>query len=450
MLLSVQRSKGVSEKRKSQRFLCFILYERIDKECEEERFMKKNMFKRIAATAMASILLASCLTGCGAAEGAADSQGEVKEIKIGSIHPLTGSMAYEGQALVNAQQIAVDEINAAGGIKSLGGAKLVLVTGDSQGTADVGASEAQRLIESERVVALTGAYQSSVVETTSQEAEKAGIPYMVSVGSTVSLAERGFSTFFRVQPNAEAFGADSMQMLSEIKKEDWKTMAIIHEDSVMGTSTAEYIEANLAASGLELLENVAYSASATTLDSEVTSLASLNPDVLVCIGYYSDTSLLFRTINERDIKFKCVLGVCNGAISDEKFVAEFGDSVENFLNCNYSINKNSELAQKLMTTYKEKYNDEIINHAVFAYESVKVLAAAIEAAGSTDGTKICEALRGLSYANSEMVTAMSGNIEFDEKGENKNASLTLIQIQDGTNKVVYPTAFAESEIRYSE
>ena len=296
-------------------------------------------------------------------------------------------------------------------------------------------------------MALTGAYQSSVVETTSQEAEKAGIPYVVSVGSTVSLAERGYSTFFRVQPNAELFGSDSMKMLSEIKKSDWSTLAIIHEDSVMGTSTADYIKANIDKSGMQLLDTISYSASATTLDSDVTHLASLNPDVLICIGYYSDTSLLFRTLNERDIIFKCVLGVCNGAISDEKFVAEFGDSVENFLNCNYSINPNSEKAQELMKKYKEKYNDEIINHAVFAYESIKVLAAALEKAGSTDSEKVIEALKGLSYPKDELVAAMLGNVEFNEKGENRNASLTLIQIQDGTNKVVYPKEFAESEIR---
>ncbi len=410
--------------------------------------MRKSM-KKVVAMAIASTMLLSCVTGCGS-EGGSTSGKEVTEIKVGSIHPLTGGMAYEGQALVNAQQIAVDEINAAGGIKSLGGAKLVLVTGDSQGAADVGASEAQRLIEKEGVVALTGAYQSSVVETTSQEAEKAGIPYIVSVGSTVSLAERGFSTFFRIQPNAELFGVNSMEMLGEIKKSDWSSVVIIHEDSVMGTSTASYIEKNIEKSGLKLLDNIAYSASATTLDSEVTTLAGLKPDVLICIGYYSDTSLLFRTVNERDITFKCVMGVSNGAISDEKFVAEFGSSVENFINCNYSINKNSDKAKTLMETYKSKYGDEIINHAVFAYESIKVLAAALEAAGSVDGEKLCEAMKGLSYSNAEMVSAMSGDIVFNEKGENKNASLTLIQIQDGTNKVVYPTAFAESEIRYND
>lgn len=408
--------------------------------------MKKNL-KKILSAVLALAMLVGSLTACGSEGG---SDGTVSEIKIGSIHPLTGSMAYEGQALVNAQQIAIDEINAAGGIKSLGGARLTLVTGDSQGAADVGASEAQRLIEQEGVVALTGAYQSSVVETTSQEAEKAGIPYVVSVGATVSLAERGFSTFFRIQPNSEMFGKRAMEMMAEVKKEDWKTCVIIHEDSVMGTGTSDYITQYMSLSGLELLDTIAYSASATTLDSEVTTLAGLNPDVLICIGYYSDTSLLFRTINERGITFKCVLGVSNGAISDEKFVAEFGDSVENFINCNYSINPNSEKAQALMTTYKEEYGDEIINHAVFAYESIKVLAAALEAAGSTDGEALCKALSELDYPNSEMVSAMSGDIVFDEKGENINASLTLIQIQDGTNKVVYPTAFAESEIRYNE
>ncbi len=408
--------------------------------------MRKKL-KRMTALAIVSSMILCCATACGSD---ASASGQTEEIKIGSIHPLTGSMAYEGQALVNAQQIAIDEINESGGIKSLGGAKLVLVTGDSQGAPDVGASEAQRLIEQEGVVALTGAYQSSVVETTSQEAERAGIPYVVSVGATVSLAERGFGTFFRIQPNSEMFGKDAMEMLSEIKRNDWKTCAIIHEDSVTGTSTAEYIEQYMSESGLTLLDDISYSASATTLDSEVTALSGLNPDVLICVGYYSDTSLLFRTINERAISFKCVMGVCNGAISDEKFAAEFGDSVENFINCNYSINPNSEKAQELMEKYRTQYGDEIINHAVFAYESIKVLAAALEEAGSTDGAKLCDALRNLHYPNSEMVSAMSGDVEFDEKGENVNASLTLIQIQDGTNKVVYPTAFAESEIRYNE
>ncbi|MCQ2522810.1 MAG: ABC transporter substrate-binding protein [Lachnospiraceae bacterium] len=407
--------------------------------------MKKN-FKRVLAVSLAAALFTASFAGCGSAtEG-----GSSAEIKIGSIHPLTGGMAYEGQALVNAQQLAIDEINEAGGIKSMGGAKLVLVTGDSQGAADTGASEAQRLIEKEGVVALTGAYQSSVVETTSQEAEKAGIPYVVSVGATVSLAERGFETFFRVQPNSEMFGLRAMEMMGQVRKDDWKTCAIIHEDSVMGTSTADYITKYMDQSGLELLGNIAYSASATTLDSEVTSLAGLNPDVLICVGYYSDTSLLFRTVNERDMKFKCVLGVSNGAISDEKFVAEFGDSVENFINCNYSINTNSEKAQALAAKYKEKYGAEIINHAVFAYESIKVIAAGLEAAGSKDGSKLCKALKELVYPNSEMVAAMTGDIVFNEIGENVNASLCLIQIQDGTNKVVFPTEFAESEIRYND
>lgn len=407
--------------------------------------MRRHL-KKIAVLTIITSMIVGSMAGCGKS---GSGEGKVAEIKIGSIHPLTGSMAYEGQALVNAQQIAIDEINEAGGIKSMGGAKLKLVTGDSQGTADIGTSEAQRLIEQEGVVALTGAYQSNVVETTSQEAEKAGIPYVVSVGATVSLADRGFDTFFRVQPNTEMFGKRAMEMMGDIKKDDWKTCVIVNEDSIMGTSTADYIKQYIDESGLKLLDTISYSASATTLDSEVTSLASLKPDVLICVGYYTDTSLLFRTINERNMTFKCVLGVCNGAISDEKFVNEFGDSVENFINCNYSINPNSEKAQKLAETYKDKYGDEIINHAVYAYEAINVIAAGLEAAGSTDGEKLCEALRNIDYPTSEMVTAMDGDIQFDEKGENKNASLCLIQIQDGKNKVVYPTEFAESEIRYN-
>lgn len=91
----------------------------------------KNM-KRLLAVAMTGVMAVSMLAGCGSS-----SEGEESDtIKIGSIHPLTGSYAYEAQSIINAQQLAVDEINAAGGIKSMGGKKLELVVGDSQGSAD--------------------------------------------------------------------------------------------------------------------------------------------------------------------------------------------------------------------------------------------------------------------------------------------------------------------------
>ena len=141
-----------------------------------------------------------------------------------------------------------------------------------------------------------------------------------------------------------------------------------------------------------------------------------------------------------------VCGVANGGIADSKFVADFGDTVENYLDLNYRFNPNSDKTEALLSSYKETYGDDMSVHAVWGYESIYVIADALERAGSADTEAIKEALKTTSI--SDHVLAQSGPIEFDEKGENKNAAGVLVQIQDGKHVVVYPTEFAESEIRY--
>ena len=96
---------------------------------------------KVLATVLASTMMATMVAGCaaGSGSGAAGGSGsDSKVIKIGSVHPLTGNYAYEAQSIINSQKLAIEEINAAGGITSMGGAKLELVVGDSQASADTG------------------------------------------------------------------------------------------------------------------------------------------------------------------------------------------------------------------------------------------------------------------------------------------------------------------------
>lgn len=397
--------------------------------------MKK---RKSLSVIMVGALAVSMLTGCGAASGA-----ESDTIKIGSIHPLTGSYAYEGQQVVNAQQLAIDEINAAGGIASLGGKKLELVVGDSQGNADTGASETERLI-SQGVTAVTGTFQSGVTLTCMQKAEQNQIPFIVTVSANVGLMENGFEYAYRIQPNAKTFVEDFLQYMGEIKTDDLKTAVLIHEDSLTGTDTGDLVVEGFEQTGLELLDRITYSASATTLSTEVTKIAELQPDVLITNGYYSDTSLLVRELNERGIKFKLVCGVANGGISDTKFIEDFGDSVENFIDLNYRFNPNNEKTSELLASYKEQYGEEMSVHAVWGYESIYVLADALERAASTDSAAVKAALDETEIA--DHVLAQSGPITFDEKGENVNAAGVFLQIQNGKHVVVYPKEFAETEM----
>lgn len=395
---------------------------------------------KLMAMGLSVAILAGVFSGCSDPVG---SEGGEGTIKIGSIHPITGTYAYEAQAIVNAQQLAIDEINAAGGIQSLGGRKLELVVGDSQGNADTGTSETQRLIN-EGVVALTGTFQSGVTQTATQEAEKEGVPFVVTVSNNVAMFQRGFKYSFRIQPNADVFAQNFLDYIAKVKTDDIKTAVLINEDSLTGTDSGDIIEQNFAQTGIQLLDRITYSASTTTLSTEATKLAELKPDLLITIGYFADTSLLVKEINERGLTFKMVCGVANGGISDTKFIEDFGDTVNNYMDLNYRFNPKNERTTAMLDTYKEKYGSDMSVHAVFGYESIKVLADALERAASIDRDKLRDALAATD--DGDHVLAQSGSIKFDETGENINAAGVLVQIQNGKQVVVYPEEFAEAEI----
>lgn len=392
------------------------------------------MFKRITA-----LLICVCLfvTLC------ACSSFDDNVILIGSIHPITGSMAYEGQALVNAQQIAVDIINENGGIN---GKRLELKVVDSMGTAGGAATAAQKLINM-NVCALTGTYTSGSAQVVSRSAEKFGIPYVVTVASSDSLLTNGYKYTFRIQPSITTFSENFLNYFKQIKTEDMKTVAFIYEDSNYGTGIAEYINKNIDKVGLEVVGMIPYSATASTLSAEVTKLVALSPDVVIPIGYYSDQILLSKELIERKITFPCIIGVANGAFSDAKFVETFGEDANGIFDINYRYNPNSEEAKQLLAAYKEAYNDDIPVSAIYGYESIMVIADALRRAESTDAQDLHKALCETNITDHILP---QNEIRFDETGENINSAGVLIQIQNGKQVIVYPEEYAEAEIQFNK
>jgi branched-chain amino acid transport system substrate-binding protein len=143
---------------------------------------------------------------------------EPKEIIIGHIHPLSGFLAFDGQGLENGVKLAIQEINDAGGIKSMGGAKLKLMAADSEGKPDVAIREVERMAKA-GAVAITGCYQSSVTLVATQIAEKYKVPFVVSVAVADEVTSRGFKYTFRIQPNAKQMASQYVWHLAEIIKE---------------------------------------------------------------------------------------------------------------------------------------------------------------------------------------------------------------------------------------
>lgn len=198
--------------------------------------LEDDMLKnRIART-----LLALTLVCCAHSAMAADP------VRIGALYPLSGQVAKSGEDTLNGIRLAIDIINsripdlqlplAAGeGLPGLGNVKIELVAADHQGSPEIGAAEAERLIVQRKVVALIGAFHSSVAATSSQVAERLGVPYISGESEATNLTERGFKWFFRTTPTTRTQVRDFFLFLRDINKGSTnpiRTFAVVNENTL--------------------------------------------------------------------------------------------------------------------------------------------------------------------------------------------------------------------------
>ncbi len=367
-----------------------------------------------------------------------------RELRIGHVHPTTGPLAFDGSLVVNGLTLAVEEINAGGGIKSQGGARLVLVGGDSQGKVDVGTAEGERLLR-EGVVALLGPYQSPVAYNLSQLAEKERTPFVITVAVADNITERGFEYTFRVQPNARAMTVRSLDHLAEMAKATGvpvKTLGLLHEDSLFGTSIAGHVERHAKTLGMELAVKVAYNFRTPDLTTEVAKVKVARPDVVLVTGYFPDAIVFARAATEQRLETRAVMGISNGGFSNPKFLADQPQLADQILDGNYWHNPRSERARQVMAAYQKRFNAPMSSHSVQSYSATMVLRDALERAAGPDRTKIREALARTDLADHILP---QGPIRFDKTGENVNAQPALLQNQGGKTVVVGPPAYAEAK-----
>jgi branched-chain amino acid transport system substrate-binding protein len=369
---------------------------------------------------------------------------QARELKIGHVHPLSGFLAFDGGLVVNGLTLAVEEINAAGGIRSMGGARLALVGGDTQGKVEVGMAESERLIR-EGVVALMGPYQSPVAYAVSQLAEKEHTPFVITVAVADNITERGFEHTFRVQPNARAMTTRSLEHVAELAKATGvalKTIAMMHEDGLFGTSIAGHLERHARTLGMEVVLKVGYNFRTPDVTTEITKVKAAKPDLVVVSGYFGDGLLIARTATEHRLEARAVMGIANGGFSNPKFLADQPQLADLVMDGNYWHNPRSERARRVMEAYQKRFGAPMSSHSVQSYSATMVLRDALERAGSPDRTKIREALARTNLADHILP---QGPIQFDKTGENVNAQPALLQNQGGRTVVVGPSAFAEAK-----
>jgi branched-chain amino acid transport system substrate-binding protein len=376
-----------------------------------------------------------------------------KTVKIGGIYPLSGNAASAGVHGKAAIETAIDIINNAhpelgnlplaknAGLAGLGGAKVEVVFADNQGSPAVGQNQALRLITEEKVVALSGAYQSGITLTTSAIAEKYGIPYVNGESVAANLTERGFKWFFRVTPVAADFAKIYLDFLKDMKAGGVKTdnVAIVHENTEYGTSVAGVIASVFKENGLAIAQDIAYSANTTDVQSQVLQLKEKKPDVVIMVSYTSDAILYAKTMQSLDYK-PPVMIADNSGFSDPSFIKAVGKIAQGVFNrSSWGVGPPGSTSFLINEMYKKKSGgDDLDDTSARQMQGFFVLCDAIDRAGSTEPDKIQAALKATDLKPDQLIMGYKG-VKFDDKGQNVLASGLVIQLQDGENYVpVWP------------
>lgn len=376
------------------------------------------------------------------------SMAQVKEVKIGVLLPLTGPVANCGMQQKWAQDLAVEEINAGGGVKISGGSiPIKLIYSDIMLKPDLAAREAERLIQDEKVVAISGAYASATTRAAFRVAERMKIPFLINAAITDDFTEIGNDYVFRINGKAKFWVRDQIKFFESIRSQTGRKLerlAMLYENGPYGSSTAENLRIMAKEYGYQIVADDNFQAGANDLTPQLSKAKAANPDVIVSYGYTIDSVLTLRTMDTLDIKAG-FLGVGASIIDDS--ILNLGSLAEGAIgiaNWWYDIKKKG--PAEVNDRYKKKFGKDLVDYAANAYAGLWVLKEAIEKANSTDPLKIAEAMHSIRITKGPAMILNDDEIYFGKSGQNE-ITLVGVQIQNGKYVSVWPVELAGGKFK---
>lgn len=361
-----------------------------------------------------------------------------KPVKIGLIHPVSGALAYSGGQGRMGGQLAIDEINAAGGIKALGGAKVEAALGDSQSRPEVGVSEVERLHQ-DVVSAYVGCFSSAIALPATQAAAKYNTPFMIDVGVSDAIVSRGLKNVFRLAPGNGKCVDDAFAGLAAVNKAAGgiaKTAVIVHEDSEFGTSTAKLLASKLSGIGLEVKEVLKHATPTRDFSNLVLRIKSLKPDLVIMSNYQNEYVLLARTMFQQKVDVAGMFSVLGGGFN-YKFIKEMPEVAQHTMDFNHWYNPRNPRALEMRKRVEAK--GELFTFEVYlGYNAVKCYVDAVERAKSADKEKVIAALEQSTWADHFMPYGPTKFVN----GQNQGGRAVLLQASKTDIEVVWPDEFA--------
>ncbi|MBB5695336.1 ABC transporter substrate-binding protein [Muricoccus pecuniae] len=373
-------------------------------------------------------------------------------IKVGALFPFSGGLALLGDESYRGVEIAIEERNAAGGVK---GRPIQVVRGDAVDP-NQAVGEARRLTSVERVTCIFGTFSSSLCLAATQVTELAQIPYFELGAISDPITERGFRYIFRTNATASGFAnmmVDSIRdAVAPAYKVDPKSLkvGIIHEDSLYGQTVAGYQKKRVQELGLNLVETLPYSARSVDLTPVVLRLKSAGVDVVLQTSYQNDTVLFFRQMREQGYRPRAAIGAGGGYSLRDTMEAVGAQHMEGALNVDFTQFRTNPAGapgiEEFVRKYQAKYNmAPRSGHSLCNYMGAVVFLDAMQAASDLRAAAIREAV--LAVDKPVGSTATGWGAKFNQAGQNERADPFLMQWQGGELVTVFPASAAMAPVK---
>jgi branched-chain amino acid transport system substrate-binding protein len=389
-----------------------------------------------------STALGAAATMAGALSAPAVLRAQAAPVKVGVLHPVSGALSYSGQQGRIGAMMAIDEINLAGGLKALGGAKIEPMLGDAQSTPEGGNAEVEKMNAAD-VASVVGGYASSICLSASQTAARYDLPYIVDVGVVDSIVTRGLKNTFRFGPGFGVIAKtalDNLVTLNDQAGKPAKTVTIVHEDSAFGSGLAKLLNAQLPERGFQILETIPHPTPTRDFNNVVLKIKAQNPDLVIPANYYNEYVLLARTMLQQRVRLKGIYSVLGGAASSYKFVKEFPNAAQYIMDCNHWFDPKNPKALALKKKIEDK--NEFYTYEVYMnYSCMLLLADAIERAAGAERAKIIAALGDSTFAGHVMPYGPTRFVD----GQNQGAAPVNTQVLDNDIQVIFPASFASAK-----
>lgn len=363
-------------------------------------------------------------------------------VNVGVIVPLSGPNAQFGINSRNGIQLVADEINAAGGIKAMDGAPINLIIADATSNPTQAATVAQRMMSQDNVVAVLGAFASSLTLAISEVTERRGVP-LLTMSFSDTITERGFKYVFQIVSPGSAIGAatfDYTVALAQQAGEKLERIAIMFEDTAYGTSQSEGLRKAAEAAGITIVMDEAYPLGITDVSPLINQLRRSDAQVVFPVSYLNDSLLIVRAMRQQEIDIPAVGGAAGYIIPD--FREGLGDLADDVLSITPAA---YDQAPEYTERFRDRFGYFMVHEAQEHAACMGVLHSALERTGKADRQAIRDALAEGVFDEGWATVMSGGVVEFDEMGRNPHASPLMVQWRGSELVTVYPPELAKGE-----